>query len=78
MFLPNRKSFTRFVAFLSVALLVSCGASKQAGSNAKLYVTMPDKSMLLQEQQVKPGAGKADETIVVNTATKYQVMDGFG
>lgn len=78
MFLPNRKSLTRSVAFMSVVLLVSCGASRQAGSNAKLYVTMPDKSMLLQEQQVKPGAGKADETIVVNAATKYQVMDGFG
>lgn len=60
-----------------VLLLGGCGTSNKIKNNASLWVTMPDKSVLFEEQVIKP-AKNADATITIDPSKTYQTMDGFG
>lgn len=69
--------FTRFTLLGLAALFIGCGPSKNAKSNTSLWVTMPDKSLMFEEQPIT--AAKApNATITINPSTTYQTMDGFG
>lgn len=65
---------------LSVAaLMAGCGsASTKISGGARLWVTMPDKSILLQEQPFSNNPSTNNVKININTAKTYQQMDGFG
>jgi glucosylceramidase len=60
------------------AMLTGCGAAKTNKSTAALWVTMPNKSALLQEQPVTSNQSKNNIQLTINTDKTYQVMDGFG
>jgi glucosylceramidase len=60
-----------------VLLMGACGTSKKTNNNASLWVTMPDKSLLFEQQEIKP-AKNAEATITINPSVTYQSMDGFG
>ncbi len=74
----------RFICYCYTCLvLLSCISCKQNADKvpiATLYVTTLDKQKLLEEELVYPlrGTKKADATIIIDTSTTYQVMDGFG
>ena len=76
----NPKTLFSVAAALSVAAMVtSCGsATGTTSAKAGLWVTMPDKSMLLQPQDVTNNASATNVQLTINPATTYQVMDGFG
>lgn len=75
-----------FNKIASVALVVSlsltadsCGsASSKQKSGTQLWVTMPDKSLLLQEQPFSNNPSTNNAQLTINTAKTYQQMDGFG
>jgi glucosylceramidase len=76
----NPKTLFSVAAALSVAAMVTnCGsATGTTSAKAGLWVTMPDKSMLLQPQDVTNNASATNVQLTINPATTYQVMDGFG
>lgn len=65
-----------FLAF-ALTLLGGCRAGKDRKTTGAAYITMPDKSMLLQKNDLVSSAS-ADAYITINTGQRYQVMDGFG
>ena len=65
------------VAF--AALIIGCGASKSPDKgSARLWVTMPDKSILFEKQQIQPAQSSTTIRLAINPAVTYQEMDGFG
>ena len=79
--LKKKKTLLSGIA-LSVAvaaMLTGCGTAKETKSIAGLWVTMPDKSALLQEQPVSSSnQSKNNIQLTINTDKTYQEMDGFG
>ena len=74
----TKKNILGISAALMLAVLAGCGgAPKTNSAAAEAYITMPDKSMLLQKHGLM-SSSVADATININTGTRYQVMDGFG
>jgi len=74
-----KKSVALFSLTLSAAALLSgCGAAAVKSSGAKLWVTTPDKSMLLQEQAVTSVPSSNNVQLIINPKKTYQEMDGFG
>ncbi|KGO87046.1 glucosylceramidase [Flavobacterium rivuli WB 3.3-2 = DSM 21788] len=76
-------SFKKLAAFFSIILpaailLTGCGAASVSSSDAKLWVTTPDKSMLLQEQSLTSSPSANNVQLIINANTTYQEMDGFG
>ena len=76
-------SFKKLAAFFSIMLpaaivLTGCGAASVSSSGAKLWVTTPDKSMLLQEQSLTSSPSANNVQLIINANTTYQEMDGFG
>ena len=59
-------------------VLTGCGAASVSSSGAKLWVTTPDKSMLLQEQSLTSSPSANNVQLIINANTTYQEMDGFG
>lgn len=68
---------------LAVAAMVSgCASTKGGKSTAGLWITMPDKSAVLQQQPVNISSSESKNNtniqLNINTGTTYQEMDGFG
>ncbi|ALM49427.1 glucosylceramidase [Flavobacterium psychrophilum] len=68
---------------LAVAAMVTGCASTKGGKNAAgLWITMPDKSAVLQQQPVNVSSNQSKNNnniqLNINTGTTYQEMDGFG
>jgi len=63
---------------LSASLLSGCGAASVKSSTAKLWITTPDKSMLLQEQSLTSSPSPKNVQLIINANETYQEMDGFG
>lgn len=61
------------LAISAIALLSSCTGTKNAA-----YITMPDKSALLQKTNTSNSPDASHAQLTINPATKYQEMDGFG
>jgi glucosylceramidase len=74
----SRKSSRVLLPFVSALLLTACGSSKNTNGGAHLWVTMPDKSVLLQEQAIVPVQSSNNIQLTINPAVTYQEMDGFG
>lgn len=68
------------VAMAFAAMLTGCGSAKGTKSaQTGLWVTMPDKSAVLQKQAVpSSNQSKNNLQLTINTVTTYQEMDGFG
>lgn len=63
------------------AMVTGCGSAKSGKSaTVGLWVTMPDKSALLQKESVAVNGQPKNENIqlTINTDKTYQEMDGFG
>jgi len=76
-------SFKKLAAFFSIMLpaaivLTGCGAAPVSSSGAKLWITTPDKSMLLQEQSLTSLPSANNVQLTINANATYQEMDGFG
>ncbi|KOS06878.1 glucosylceramidase [Flavobacterium akiainvivens] len=65
------------IALPVVLLLGACGTSKKTKNNASLWVTMPDKSVLFEEQAIT-ATQAAEATVTIDPSKTYQSMDGFG
>ena len=68
---------------LAVAAMVTgCASTKSGKQTAGLWITMPDKSVMLQEQPVNISSNQSKNNnniqLNINTGTTYQEMDGFG
>lgn len=68
---------------LAVAAMVTgCASTKGGKQTAGLWITMPDKSVMLQEQPVNISSNQSKNNnniqLNINTGTTYQEMDGFG
>ncbi|TRW22752.1 glucosylceramidase [Flavobacterium zepuense] len=72
------KSFGLAVALTGIALLTGCSSASKKSAGAQLWVTMPDKTLLLQEQPFSNNPSTNNVKLNINTATTYQTMDGFG
>ena len=61
-------------------LVSACAGSGSAvkSTTVPAYVTMPDKSALLQLQHTSPAPQASHAQLVINTNDIYQTMDGFG
>lgn len=61
-------------------ILTSCRSAQNSKSDQTgIWVTMPDKSMLLQKQIIPSSKLSQDNLqLMINTSTVYQEMDGFG
>jgi len=76
----HTKHFYAIAVLSAMALISSCKSAKDIEnvSGVSAYITMPDKSVLLEKTATfsKPAADHVQLTI--NPAVKYQEMDGFG
>jgi len=72
------KSFGLAVALTGIALLSGCSSASKKTTGAQLWVTMPDKTLLLQEQPFSNNPSTANVKLNIDTAKTYQIMDGFG
>jgi len=65
-----------------VAMVTGCASTKSGKQTAGLWITMPDKSVMLQEQPVNISSNQSKNNnniqLNINTGTTYQEMDGFG
>ena len=78
MFLLKKRA-TVFCIMLSAAtLLIGCRAASVSSSGARLWVTTPDKSMLLKEQMITSSPSVNNVQLTINSTVTYQEMDGFG
>lgn len=82
MLIKKKNLLSGIVLTMAVAAMVTgCGSAKgDNAANAGLWITMPDKSALLQKEAVTvTGQPKNDNIqLNINTGTTYQEMDGFG
>ena len=79
MFTNSLKKCTALALSLSLAALVAaCSSTSVKKTGSALWVTMPDKSILLQEQPFSNNPSTTNVKLNINTATTYQTMDGFG
>lgn len=64
------------------AMVTGCGTTKTSSNPAsELWVTMPDKSVLLQKQDITSSNQSKNNNniqLTINTDKTYQEMDGFG
>lgn len=67
------KNHFAVLALSAIALLSSCSGTKSAA-----YITMSDKSALLQKTTTSNSPDTNHAQLIINPATKYQEMDGFG
>lgn len=68
------------VTMCLAVILTGCRSSKNSTSAPTgLWLTMPDKSVLLQKQTIPSSKLSQDNLqLTINTSTVYQEMDGFG
>jgi glucosylceramidase len=66
------------VAFTAAIFLTGCGAASVKPSGAKIWVTNPDKSLLLQEQALTSSPSSNNVQLSIDADKTYQEMDGFG
>jgi glucosylceramidase len=66
------------VAFTAAVFLTGCGAASVKPSGAKIWVTNPDKSLLLQEQPLTSSPSSKNVQLSIDADKTYQEMDGFG
>lgn len=79
MLVKTRKTLSGIALSLAaVAMLTGCGASKGVKNTTGLWVTMPDKSVVLQKQDVTSNQSKNNLQLTINAGKTYQEMDGFG
>lgn len=79
MFLIKKPTLQIAISLATIALFMGCGsASVKQSAVAKLWVTTPDKSMLLQEQNLSSNPSAANVQLNININQTYQTMDGFG
>ena len=79
MLVKKRKTLSGIALSLAAAaLLTGCGASKGGKNTTGLWLTMPDKSVVLQKQDVASNQSKNNLQLTINTDKTYQEMDGFG
>lgn len=63
---------------LGLAMLAGCGSSEKK-NDAKLWLTMPDKSVVFQKQEnFLINQSENQNVITIDTSKTYQEMDGFG
>nr|WP_322623320.1 glycoside hydrolase family 30 beta sandwich domain-containing protein [uncultured Flavobacterium sp.] len=79
---PIRKTISTFATGITCAMLVSaCAGSGSANANREkstAYITMPDKSALLQPVLLTSNFATTHVQLSINTGSTYQEMDGFG
>ena len=63
---------------LATLLLMGCAAASVSSSGAKVWVTSPDKSMLLKEQSLTSTPSAKNVQLIIKNNKTYQTMDGFG
>ena len=77
MFSFQKKSIALLLP-VAVAVLTGCGSSKGTAGKTQLWVTMPDKSVLFEQQEITPVQSSNNVQLTINPAVTYQEMDGFG
>jgi glucosylceramidase len=80
MLLNTNKLFrTLSLSLVLGGMVAGCGSAntKQIGK-ARLWVTMPDKSLLLQEQPITGNSSVNNIHINIDPSVTFQTMDGFG
>ena len=79
-YLVKRTIFLTAAGAVCAMLVSACAGSGSAvkSTTVPAYVTMPDKSALLQLQQTSPAPQASHAQLVINTNDTYQTMDGFG
>ena len=79
MFSLSKKSFLIILPVAIAILFSGCGSSKSTTAKGlQLWVTMPDKSLLFEQQQITPVQSSNNIQLTINPAVTYQEMDGFG
>ncbi|MEL1245221.1 glycoside hydrolase family 30 beta sandwich domain-containing protein [Flavobacterium sp. DGU11] len=79
MFQIRTKAAAGIAVLLLAGLAIGCGsASKTKTPDAGLWVTMPDRSAMLQQQPVTNDPATSHIRLTINPEVKYQEMDGFG
>jgi glucosylceramidase len=74
-----KKSFSYVSLAVTAAIfLTGCGAASVKPSGAKIWVTNPDKSLLLQEQPLTSSPSSKNVQLSIDADKTYQEMDGFG
>ena len=74
-----KKSFSYLgIAITAAILLTGCGAASVKSLGAKIWVTNPDKSLLLQEQSLTSSPSSNNVQLSIDADKTYQEMDGFG
>jgi glucosylceramidase len=78
MFSIKKSLFYVGVAVSAAVFLTGCGAASVKPSEAKIWVTNPDKSLLLQEQELTSSPSSNNVQLSIDADKTYQEMDGFG
>jgi glucosylceramidase len=74
-----KKSFSYLgIAITAAILLTGCGVASVKSLGAKIWVTNPDKSLLLQEQSLTSSPSSNNVQLSIDADKTYQEMDGFG